>query len=114
MTNLEQATCVYHPGKVATSKCKQCGQSTCAQCTVTGPTGKFCSTPCRTAHESRVLQAKDIDGKARSSFFVHLRGLTGKLIILIAIVAVTAWVATVIYIPVLSELVIRGRAIIGF
>lgn len=114
MTNLEQATCVYHPGKPATSKCKQCGQTTCAQCTIAGPTGRYCSTPCRTAHEARVRQAKGAESKAPSAFFVRLRRLLGKLLILVAILAVTAVVATLFYIPVLSELVIQGRAIIGF
>lgn len=113
MGTLDQATCVYHPGKAATSACKQCGKTTCSQCTVSGPTGTFCSTPCRTAHEARVIQAKGADGKARTSFFVRLRGVTGKIIFVVVVMLVAAWVTNFIYIPVLSEVVLKVRAMLG-
>ena len=114
MTSLEQATCVFHPGKAAASTCKQCGKTTCHQCTVTGPTGTFCSTPCRTAHEARVIQARDLDGRARSTFFVKLRGLISKLIVLLAVLAVAALIGSVIYIPYLSEIIVKARDVLGF
>jgi hypothetical protein len=114
MASMDQAVCVYHPGKAATSKCKQCGQTTCHQCTITGPTGKFCSTPCRTANEARAMQARDLEGKTRSTFFVKLRGIIAKLLVLLAVLAATVWVTNFIYIPGLSELAIKIREITGF
>ncbi|MCF6284798.1 MAG: hypothetical protein L3K26_06385 [Candidatus Hydrogenedentes bacterium] len=114
MASLDQAVCVYHPGKAATSKCKQCGQTTCHQCTITGPTGKFCSTPCRSANEARVIQAGGIEEKRRSTLFVKLRGIIAKLLVLLAVLAAAIWVTNFIYIPGLSELAIKILEITGF
>ncbi len=113
MPGLEHASCIYHPGKIAASKCKQCGKTTCAQCTVSGPTGAFCSTPCRTANEARVIQAGDTSGRARSTFFVRIRGIFSKLIILLVILLAAAWVTTFMYIPGLSEVINTLRASLG-
>jgi len=113
MGTMDQATCVYHPGKPATAMCKQCGKTTCHQCTVTGPTGTFCSTPCRTGHEARVVQARDTGGRARTTFFVNLRGIFGKIIVLLAVLLAAAWITSFIYIPVLSEVVATVRGMLG-
>mgnify|MGYP003653982805 CR=1 FL=1 len=110
---MSQATCVFHPGKPATSTCKQCGKTTCTHCTISGPTGSFCSTPCRTANEARVIQANGIEEKRRSTFFLNLRAILAKLIILIVLFGTAAWVSTFIYIPFLSEAVERVRTTIG-
>jgi len=113
MTELGQATCVYHPGKAAASKCRQCGQTTCHQCTVTGPTGKFCSTPCRTAHEAKTLQQQDVEGKAGSSFSVRLRGMLRILIFVVVIFACAAFATKFVYIPGLSEIIVKILAAFG-
>ena len=110
---MSKATCVYHPGKPASSTCKQCGKTTCAQCTISGPTGSFCSTPCRTANEARAIQANGIEERRQSTFFLNLRGILAKLIILIVLFGVAAWISTFIYIPFLSETVDKIRATIG-
>lgn len=114
MTTMNQATCVYHTGKPAVATCKQCGKTTCRECTVTGPTGNFCSTTCRTANEARTIQARDVEGRARSAFFVRFRGLLGKLIVFAAAIAAAVFITNVFEIPVLSQAVGALRRMLGF
>jgi hypothetical protein len=113
MPELGQATCVYHPAKDAVSKCRQCGQTTCHECTVTGPTGKFCSTPCRTAHEAKTLQHGDVEGKAGSSFSVRLRGMLRLVIFIVVVFACAAFATKFVYIPGLSEIITKILTVLG-
>lgn len=108
-----KSACINHPGVEATVRCKQCGRPVCDACVVTGPTGRFCSQPCKQKHEAFYQKAQGMDGKARSSFFIKLKGLLSGVIILVAVLAAVGVVATVVEIPLLSDLTRQVRALIG-
>lgn len=109
-----QSGCVNHPGVEAVLRCKQCSRPVCSACVTTGPTGRFCSPDCRHKHEVFSERAQALDGKARGSFFVKLRGALGALVIAVAVLAAVGLVATFVEIPVLTNLTYMVRGWIGF
>ena len=97
--------CINHPSVEATHRCKQCSKPMCASCVTVGPTGNFCSVGCKEKNEVFFKRAQQLDGRARTSIFVKLRGFIGWLI-LIAIIAVALGVIGALFdVPVLSPLV---------
>ena len=114
MVDATQSGCIFHPNMQAVNRCKQCGKPTCHKCTVTGPTGKFCSENCKNTHEAFIRRSQELNTKARSSFFVKLKKLVGTLLFLVVVLFAAGVVGTVFYIPVLSELTLRLRGILGF
>ena len=113
MAAATQSWCINHPNKDATSRCKQCGSPTCHKCTVTGPTGKFCSENCRATHEAFIRSAQTKGSKAPSTFFLQIRKIIGSLLAVAAVLFAAGVVGTVFYIPVLSELTLWVRDAIG-
>ena len=65
--------CINHPSIEAVGRCKQCGKPFCGTCEILGPTGKFCSDPCKQRHEVFVKRAAKLDDMRRTS------GVFGKL-----------------------------------
>ncbi len=65
--------CINHPSIEAVGRCKQCGKPYCGTCEILGPTGKFCSDPCKQRHEVFVKRAAKLDDMRRTS------GVFGKL-----------------------------------
>ncbi len=113
MVDVSRSACINHPVKEAVNRCKQCGAPTCHNCTVTGPTGKFCSENCRATHEAFIRNAQTMSSKAPSMFFVRVRSLIGTLLAIAAVLFAAAVVGTVFYIPVLSELTRTVRNLLG-
>jgi len=114
MVDVSQTGCIHHPNMQAVNRCKQCTVPTCHKCTVVGPTGKFCSENCRNVHEAFIRRSQEIVTTARSTFFVKLRRWVGSLLYLVVVLFAAGVVGTVFYIPVLSELTLRVRGMLGF
>jgi hypothetical protein len=53
------STCVNHPTKTATHRCKRCSKPICAQCVQMTDLGQFCSQECYKAVQD--FQAKVMD-----------------------------------------------------
>jgi hypothetical protein len=79
-----------------------------------GPTGKFCSENCRNIHEAFIRRAQETNTTARSTFFVKLRRNVASLLYIVVVLFAAGVVGTVFYIPVLSELTLRVRGMLGF
>lgn len=107
------SACINHPGIEAATRCKQCGKPVCRACTVAGPTGYFCSEACNQKHQQFASRARELEGQARSSFFPKLRGLITTLLVIAVVVVALGVVATFFPIPVLSDLTLQVRGMIG-
>lgn len=114
MLDATRGDCVFHPNKPAVNRCKLCGALTCHNCTVTGPTGRFCSETCRDKSQAFSNVAAATTSRAPSLAFVRLRKLAGRLIVLAALLLAAGVVGTVFCIPVISELAAWARHIAGF
>jgi hypothetical protein len=114
MVATTQSTCIYHPTKQAVNRCKQCGAGTCHPCTVAGPTGRFCSERCRDTHEAFSQRAQELNTRAPGGRFLKVRKLVGSLLVFAAVLLAAGVVSSVVYIPVLSGLTLRVRAILGW
>ena len=114
MVDTTQSGCIYHPGKEAVNRCKQCGAPTCHKCTVLGPTGKFCSENCRATHQGFIQNAQQQQSKAPSTFFLKIRKFAGSILTLAAVCLAAGVVGTVFEIPVLTPLTYWVRGLIGF
>lgn len=108
-----QSGCINHPGVEALARCKQCGRPVCGSCVVSGPTGNFCSQPCKEKHQAFMGKAQQLDGKARGGLFAKLRAMCAWIIILAAVCFALGVVATAVEIPVLSDIVFQIRGRIG-
>ena len=113
MVNVTRSECIYHPGKEAVHRCKQCGATTCHKCTVLDSAGKFCSNDCRVAHHALLDYGSQQPTQAPSLLFVRIRKVIGKLLFLLAILVVAGIVGSVFYIPVLSEITQSVRGALG-
>ena len=113
MLKATSSGCINHPGVEAVTRCKQCGRPVCGACVESGPTGHFCSTDCRDKHQAFYVRAQQLEGKARGSGFIKVKKLITWLITAAVVCAVLGLISTLYYIPVLSDLTARIRAIIG-
>src|SRR5687768_7651298 len=92
--------CINHPGIEAAIRCKQCSKPVCSACIVAGPTGQFCSLNCSQTHQQFAARAREMEGRARSSFFPKVRGLLMSIIVFAAVLFALGFVATIFEIPV--------------
>ncbi len=108
--------CVNHPGVEAIGRCRQCSKPVCKECGVTGAGGVYCSDVCRQKHEEFMQRARvlGLDTRSRKPIIVHLKKLLGGLITLAAILFALGFTATILYIPVLSDLTATVRQRLGF
>jgi hypothetical protein len=113
MVDTNQTGCIHHPNMQAINRCKQCTVPTCHKCTVVGPTGKFCSENCKNIHEAFIRRSQELNTRASSTFFVKLRSRVATLLFIVVVMFAAGVVGTVFYIPVLSELTVRVRGLIG-
>lgn len=113
MMDTNQTGCLHHPGMEAVNRCKQCTVPTCHKCTVVGPTGKFCSENCKNIHEAFIRRSQELNTKAGSIFFLKVRRFIGNIVFMLVVLFAAGVVGTVFYIPVLSEITARVRALIG-
>ncbi|MHC4199177.1 MAG: B-box zinc finger protein, partial [Planctomycetota bacterium] len=66
-----QASCSYHPDRVAMRKCRACGKPLCSECVVQTPDGIFCGESCfvgfsPSGGERRVVAASPEPGRRRA------------------------------------------------
>ncbi len=66
MSSATLSGCINHPSIEAVGRCKQCGKPFCSTCEIPGPTGKFCSDPCKQRHEVFVKRAAKLDDMRRT------------------------------------------------
>lgn len=104
MVDATRSACINHPGIEATGRCKQCGRPMCDACRIVGPTGHFCSDPCRRNHEVFMQRAAQLETKARGRFGPRLRSAFGGLIVLLVVAAVTLGVGKFFHVPVLQDI----------
>jgi hypothetical protein len=108
------STCIGHPGVEAVGRCKQCGKPFCNTCKIIGPTGLFCCEECKQKHETFVERAQKLESRKGSiSIMAKVRKLLGSLVAIVILAIILGVLGTISDIPVLSELVIRVREIIG-
>ncbi|GMV92480.1 MAG: hypothetical protein AMXMBFR82_22580 [Candidatus Hydrogenedentota bacterium] len=108
------SACISHPGVEAVGRCKQCGKPFCNACKVMGPTGLFCSEECKQKHESFVQRAQQFESRKGSvSVMAKVRKMLGGLVAIVILAIILGVLGTIFEIPVLSDLVIRVRDIIG-
>lgn len=102
------SSCLNHPAVEAVGRCKQCGKPFCATCELLGPTGKFCSDPCKQRHESFVKRASKLDEMRRTSgLFGKLMDRLKKLLVYAAAVLVIAVIVHFFHVrvPILSDFI---------
>lgn len=113
MVGAKTIGCINHPGIEAIGRCRQCSKPVCSNCGVRGAAGIYCCDICREKHEQFVQRAKDMDlnRATRRGVFFHLRKLVGSLIMLAVVLFALGFTASIVYIPVLSEIteVVRAR-----
>ena len=102
------AMCINHPGLEAVARCPQCAKPVCGTCVVIGPTGKFCSEPCRELHEHFVERAQKLDVRhgRGAGLFSKLKRLTVKLVVFALAILTLATVVTyfdIVDIPILGD-----------
>lgn len=108
------STCINHRAIEAVGRCKQCGRPFCNTCRVTGPTGVFCGNECKQKHEAFVQRAKELeDRKGPPRILVKLRKLIRKLIFFLIVALILGVIGARFEIPVLSDLVLRIRGMLG-
>lgn len=105
--------CINHPSVEASVRCKMCTKPVCQACVCAGPCGLYCSPVCKEKHEHFLKQAQAMDSRARLGILGLLRKVIGNMIVWVAVLFVIGLIASLVYIPVLSELVYRIRGIIG-
>ena len=100
--------CINHPSIESVGRCKQCGKPFCGTCEILGPTGKFCSDPCKQRHEVFVKRASKLDDMRRTSgVFGKLMDRLKKLAVFAAAILIVAVVVHFfgVEVPVLSDLI---------
>lgn len=108
------STCLNHPGIEAVGRCKQCGKPFCGACKVMGPTGLFCSAECKEKHETFVQRAQALESRKGSvSILVKLRKLLNTVVVIVILALILGVLGTLFEIPVLSDLVVRARDMVG-
>jgi hypothetical protein len=107
------SNCINHPAVEAVARCKQCSRPVCSACLVSGPTGRFCSGDCKAKHEVFMRRAAELDTRSRGSLFAKLRSLLFSVVFIILVAGVIMTVASIIDIPVLSDVTRNVRSIIG-
>lgn len=105
--------CPNHPSIEATVRCKQCSKGVCKACAVPGATGVFCSEVCRDKHALFYQRAQEMDGKARSTALLQARKFLTTLIVIAGVLFALGFVASMVFIPVLTPIVETVRGIIG-
>ncbi len=89
------ATCVNHPVKAATARCKSCNAPLCNQCKVTTKWGIFCSDDCaeRTKAFTEKLEGPNAGPRKKSMF----DGLGAKIILLLIVLVCALAVYLVVF-----------------
>ena len=82
------STCIHHPDREATTRCKQCHKPLCKECRVVSAEGVFCSESCRKELVAFQERTKNIEQRK----FIGKRGIPGliKLLIFLGIIAAIA------------------------
>lgn len=113
MADITRSECIYHPGKPAVNQCKQCGATTCHTCTVTGPSGRFCSSECEAAHRARLRGASQQAIQRPPTLLARIRKLARTLLVLAVLLIAAGLVGSVFNIPVLTPLTFAVRNFLG-
>lgn len=109
------AGCINHPGVEASARCRQCGKPVCTPCVIPGAGGAYCSDICRDKHEQFLRQARDLDLErgVRRGIFVRLRQWVSTLIVFAALALMLGVLGTVFYVPVITEITLKVREVLG-
>jgi hypothetical protein len=102
-------------------RCKQCGKPLDITNRIKGPTGAFCSEPCRVQHEAfvgRVGEMEAAEGKGGGGFLLfalRLRSLLSSCVVLLVLLLLAGFAGTVFEyeIPVISTLYFRILGLVG-
>lgn len=106
MAGRADSSCINHVTIEAVGRCKQCGKPFCGTCEVVGPTGRFCGEACKTAHETFVERAKQLDDmRGGAGVFGKLLVRLKQLAILLVVLLLGAVAATYfgINVPVIGD-----------
>ena len=108
------SVCVNHPGVEAKHNCRQCGTPICGKCGIAAPGGyAFCSKECL-AQRNKIAENAQMQDSPRNPGKVKFKRLIKKIIFLVVLLVVIGVVASLIEIPVLSDIVFSIRDVIGF
>lgn len=111
MVEATRAACINHPAVEATGRCKQCGRPMCRACTIVGPTGHFCSEPCKEKHQAFVQRAQQLESKRGGNFGMKLRKAFGSLIVVVVVAAVVLGLGYFFNVPILADITAK---LLGF
>lgn len=109
-----EAACINHPTIHATIRCKQCSRPVCDSCVVQGPLGRYCSTVCKEKHQHFHQQVQTMDTRARGASFAKVKSMISTFLVLVAVLVVVGVFATLVEVPILSNLTYRVREALGF
>ena len=108
-----ESACANHPMVHATARCKQCSRPICDACVVPGPMGVYCSAVCKEKHAHFHAHVQRLDGKAGTASFTKVKSFVTTLIIFGAVLFAVGFAATLFEIPVVSDITLRVREMIG-
>jgi hypothetical protein len=77
--------CFYHPDRNATVSCFQCHKALCPECVLEAPGGSFCSKLCSEKYQD--YRAGYSDTKKKVQKVKHRRGLLGRIIVAVVVIA---------------------------
>lgn len=89
-------TCINHPLKQATARCKACHRPLCDECKIVTEDGVFCSDECHERQVQFTERAASLP-KPKRSFLGGFAGFVKKLVILIILLLVAYGLITLIY-----------------
>jgi hypothetical protein len=107
--------CVNHPGVDASARCKQCHKPICNTCKVDSAVGIFCSQGCQQKYEGFVQRVAQHEGMRKpGTLGTKIKGLIGKLIVILILLVALGVLGKLVEVPVLSPIVDKVLAAIGF
>jgi hypothetical protein len=115
MTGAKMIGCINHPGMEAVGRCLQCSKPVCKQCGIVSVTGLYCSEVCREKYEQYMHRAQALESEKgyKRGFFFGLKRAVGVVITLAVILFVLGCVASLTYIPLLTDVTTRIRSLLG-
>ncbi len=115
MTGAKTIGCINHPGVDAVGRCRQCSKPVCKQCGIVSTNDLYCSEACREKYEQYMhrAQSRESEKEYKPGFFPQLRQLLGIVITFAVILFVLGCVASLTYIPLLTDVTTRIRSLLG-
>ncbi len=89
-------TCINHPTREATTRCKACHKPLCDKCKLVTPEGVFCSEECHQRQQEFTKRAEQVPMPKRN-FFRAIMGWVKKMLFLLVILVIAYVVIILIY-----------------